>query len=123
MAGTAKAWTQAIFALLAGLVPFIAAHTLTPTEVVNEFLLFFSAIAVGVVPNLTAGVAKYAKGIIAVGLAVGTLLLSYFGDGSYAISATEWMQLIGAALGAAGVIGLPAPQHPSPLVLTGGRAG
>ena len=111
MTGTAKAWAQVLATVLAGLIPFIADNQLNGVEVVNTLLLSFSAIAVAIVPNLTDGVAKYAKGIVAVGTAVLTLLVSLFADGSYALNSSEWIQLGIAAFGALGVIGLPAPQH------------
>jgi len=112
MNGTAKAWAQALATVLAGLIPFLADSHLNGVELVNTFLLGFSAVAVGIVPNLTGGIAKYAKGIVAVGTAVLTLLVSLFADGSYALNSSEWLQLGIAALGALGVVGLPAPQHP-----------
>lgn len=117
MNSTGKAWAQAVATVLAGLIPFLADHQLTGVELINTFLLLFSAVAVGVVPNLTEGVAKYAKGILAVGTAVLTLLVSLFADGSYALDTSEWIQLGLAALGAAGVVGLPAPQWSGPPVM------
>lgn len=113
MTGTAKAWAQVLATVLAGLIPFIADNHLNGVELVNTLLLAFSAIAVAIVPNLTDGVAKYAKGAVAVGTAVLTLLVSLFADGSYALNSSEWLQLGIAALGALGVIGLSAPQHPA----------
>lgn len=113
MTGTAKAWAQAAATVLAGLIPFLVDNQLNGVELINTLLLLLSAVTVYVVPNLTASVGKYAKGIVAVGTAVATLLVSLFADGSYALDTAEWIQLIIAGLGALGVVGLPAPQYPA----------
>lgn len=112
MNGTGKIWAQTLATILAGAIPFFSNNeTLTGVALVNFLLMVISAINVGIVPNLTGGVAKYAKGIIAVATAVGTLLVSLFADHSYALNTTEWIQLILAALGALGVIGFKSPQY------------
>lgn len=107
-----KAVAQAVATVLAGLVPFLVDGHLSSVEVVNLFLLAFGVIGVAVVPNLNAGAAKYAKGIVAVGVAVLTLLSSFLIDGT-GIGASQWVQFGIAALGAVGVIALPAPQYPA----------
>jgi len=107
---TIKAWASALFTVITALVPMLVAGPLTPTEWVNVALLALSTVLVGVVPNLSEGVAKFAKGFISVATAVGTLLVSYFADGSYAISAAEWIQIASVVLAAVGVVGLPGPQ-------------
>lgn len=109
---TGKVWAQTVATVLAGAIPFFAnGNTLTGAALVNFLLMILSAVSVGIVPNLTGGVAKYAKGIIAVATAVGTLLVSLFADGSYALNTTEWIQLALAALGAIGVVGFKSPQY------------
>lgn len=107
---TIKAWASALFTVLSAIVPLIAVGPLTPTEWVNAGLLLLSTVLVGVVPNLSEGVAKYAKGFISTATAVGTLLVSYFADGSYAISSAEWIQIAAVVLAAFGVVSLPGPQ-------------
>lgn len=112
MAGIGKAVAQAIATVLAGLIPFLVDGHLTTVETVNLLLLAFSTLGVAVVPNLTAGTAKYAKGIIAVGVAVLTLLATFLSSGTD-LGSGQIIQLILAALGAVGVVGLPAPQYPA----------
>lgn len=105
-----KIWSQIIATVLAGAIPLLGDAHMTGVELVNFLLLALSAIGVGLVPNLTGGVAKYAKAAVAIGTAVGTLLVSLFADGSYALTTTEWLQLGLAALGAVGVVGFSSPQ-------------
>lgn len=112
MTGIGKAVAQAIATILAGLVPFLVDGHLTAVETVNLFLLAFATIGVAVVPNLTAGAAKYAKGVVAVGIAVLTLLTTFLAEGT-SFGSGQIIQLILVALGALGVIALPAPQHPA----------
>jgi hypothetical protein len=114
MNGTGKVWAQTIATILAGAIPFFSSNAgLTGVALVNFLLMALNAVNVGVAPNLTGGVAKYAKAFIAVGTAVGTLLVSLFADGSYALNTTEWIQVILAALGALGVVGFKSPQYNS----------
>jgi hypothetical protein len=112
MTGIGKAVAQAIATILAGLVPFLVDGHLTATETVNLFLLAFATVGVAVVPNLNAGTAKYAKGIIAIGVAVLTLLTTFLAEGT-GFGSGQIIQLILAGLGAVGVIALPAPQYPA----------
>jgi hypothetical protein len=114
----AKAWAQAFFTVISVVVPLLAAGPLTPTEWTNSALLFLGTVLVAVVPNLTQTTAKYAKGIISGAMTVGTLLVSFFADGSYAITAPEWMQIAAALLALVGVVGLPAPQWAGTVVTT-----
>lgn len=110
MKDTLKTWGSALFTVLSVLVPVVAVGGLTPTGWVNAGLLFLSTVLVYVVPNLTEGVAKYAKGFITTATAIGTLLVSYFADGSYALSTAELIQIGSVVLAAIGVVRLPAPQ-------------
>lgn len=106
---TLKAWASALFTVLSVLVPMIAVAPLTPTEWVNVGLLALSTVLVAVVPNLSEGVAKFAKTFIATATTVGTLLVSFFADGSYAISSSEWIQVVAVVLAAVGVNRLAGP--------------
>ena len=119
MNGTGKLWAQTIATILAGAIPFFTNTSgLTGVALVNFLLMALAAINVGVAGNLTGTVGKYAKAFIAVGTAVGTILVSLFADGSYVLSNTEWIQVILAALGAVGVVGFKSPQYnASPAVL------
>lgn len=110
MNDTLKTWASALFTLLTVLVPLVVVHAMTPVGWVNFGLLALSTVAVYVVPNMSEGVAKYAKGIIATFTALGTLLVSFFADGSYALSTAEWIQVASVVLAAIGVVRLPAPQ-------------
>lgn len=85
-------------------------ETITAVEWMNIALAGAGAVGVVVVPNLTGGVAAFAKGIVAVLMAVLTLAASQITDG---LTTTEMLQLLVAALGALGVLALKGPQHPS----------
>lgn len=107
---TLKTWASALFTVLSAVVPLVVTHAITPTGWVNAGLLALSTVLVYIVPNLTEGAAKYAKGFITTATAVGTLLVSYFADGSYALSTAELIQIGSVVLAAVGVVRLPAPQ-------------
>lgn len=113
MNGFGKAVAQVLATVLAALVPLLSAGSISPSEFFSVVLIGVSAVGVGLVPNLNAGVAKYAKGAVAVATAILTLLVSFVADGSYVISGAEWAQIAIAALGALGVVGLKAPQYPA----------
>lgn len=108
--GKLKAWSQVIAGVLAGLLPFLVDHHLDGVEITNTVLIALAGYAVYVVPNMTATVAKYAKLVVSALTAVGTLLVSLFADGSYALDSGEVIQLVLAGLGAVGVLGFSAPQ-------------
>lgn len=116
-----KAAAQVAATVLMGLIPLLVDNHLSTIEVINLCIIGTSSIGVAIVPNLTGGVAKYAKGAVAVIGAVLVLLTSLISDGS--LSSSEIIQLIVAAFGAVGVVGLPAPQTPvavpRPTVLEG----
>jgi hypothetical protein len=109
--GKLKAWSQVFAGVLAALIPFLVDHKLDGVEITNAVLIFLAGLRIYIVPNLTATVGKYAKGAVAVGAAVGTLLVSLLADGSYALDSGEVIQLVLAGLGAVGVFGFSAPQH------------
>jgi len=108
--GKLKAWAQVVAGVLAGLLPFLVDHHLDGVEITNAALLFVAGFAVYIVPNLTETAGKYAKLVVSALTAVGTLLVSLFADGSYALDSGEVIQLVLAALGAVGVLGFSAPQ-------------
>jgi hypothetical protein len=108
-----KAIAQVVATVIAAIIPAVV-DGFTPVEIVNVVLIGLGAIGVGVVPNLTAGVAKYAKAIVSITTAVATLLVSYFADGSYHLTTSEWLQLLIAALGAVGVVAIAGPQWGGP---------
>lgn len=61
-----------------------------------------------VVPNLTGGIAKFAKAITSAAMAVFTGLSGWLIDG---MSTDDWVNLLIAALVAAGVLILPSVKH------------
>lgn len=67
-----------------------------------------NAVLVYLVPNLTAGIAKYAKGVVSVVLAVLTGLSGWMING---MAPSDWWALLVAAATAAGVVLLPSQQH------------
>jgi hypothetical protein len=105
-----KALAQVAATVLVALLPLLVDGHLSAVEVINLCIVGISAIGVAIVPNLSAGVAKYAKSLLAVAGAVLVLLTSFISDGN--LSTDEIVQLVVAALGALGVYALPAPQHP-----------
>jgi hypothetical protein len=116
---TLKAWASALFTVLSVLVPMVSVGPLTPTEWTNVGLLALNTILVQVVPNLTETTGKYAKAFVTTGTAIGTLLVSFFADGSYHISSGEWIQIAAVVLAALGVYRAPAPQWQGPAVSPG----
>jgi hypothetical protein len=104
-----KTWASAFFTVLAGVIPTIFAGPLSPTGWTNVGLMILGTLAVHVVPNMAGSAAKYAKSIIAGFTTIGTLLVSFFADGSYALSVPEIMQVVAAALAIVGVYRLDGP--------------
>jgi hypothetical protein len=105
-----KALGMVVATVLSAVVPMLTAGTLTAENWINVALVGIGAVSVAIVPNLTAGIGKYAKAAVAVASAVLTLLVSLLPGG---LSTAEILQLVIAALGAVGVMALPAPQHPA----------
>lgn len=104
-----KTWASALFTVLAAVVPMITVGPLTPTGWTNVGLMVLGTLSVAVVPNLIGSIAKYAKAFIAGGTTIGTLLVSFFADGSYALSVPEIMQIVSAALAIVGVYRVDGP--------------
>jgi len=104
-----KTWASALFTVLAAVVPMVTVGPLTPTAWTNVGLMVLGTLSVAVVPNLIGSIAKYAKAFIAGGTTIGTLLVSFFADGSYALSVPEIMQIISAALAIVGVYRVDGP--------------
>ncbi|HEY8998303.1 MAG TPA: hypothetical protein VIM60_10405 [Edaphobacter sp.] len=107
--GSLKTWASALFTALAAVVPMVTVGPLTPTGWTNVGLMILGTLTVAVVPNLVGSVAKYAKAFIAGGTTIGTLLVSFFADGSYALSVPEIMQVVSAALAIVGVYRVDGP--------------
>lgn len=76
-------------------------------EGVNVALTFLGAVAVLGAGNLPVGVWKYTKSIVAAVTAALVILQSAISDG--ALSQTEWIQMVLAALGAIGVFAAKGP--------------
>lgn len=106
---TLKTWASALFTMLAAIVPMLAVGPLTPTEWTNFGLMALGTLGISVVPNMVGSVAKYAKLVLATLTTIGTLLISFFADGSYALSTAEIMQIAAALLAAFGVYRVPGP--------------
>jgi hypothetical protein len=104
-----KTWASALFTVLAVAVPAIFAGPLTPTGWTNVGLMVLGTLAVHIVPNMAGSVAEWSKSIIAGFTTIGTLLVSFFADGSYALSTPEIMQIAAAALAIVGVYRLDGP--------------
>lgn len=104
-----KVWVSGLFTVLAAVVPMVTVGPLTPTGWTNVGLMILGTLSVAIVPNLVGSVAKYAKSFIAGGTTIGTLLVSFFADGSYALSVPEIMQVVSAALAIVGVYRLDGP--------------
>jgi peptidoglycan/LPS O-acetylase OafA/YrhL len=102
-----KTWGMVVATVLSAVLPALVDGSLSPTEWINVALAFVGAVSVAIVPNLNAGVGKYAKAAVAVAAAVLTLLVSLIDGG---LSTPEILQLVIAALGAVGVVSLPGPQ-------------
>jgi|SRR5437764_1032166 len=92
--------------LSAVLAAMVGGH-ITTTGWINVALAGVGAVSVAIVPNLNAGVGRYAKASVAVATAVLTLLVSLIDGG---LTTAEILQLVIAGLGAVGVVALPGPQ-------------
>lgn len=103
-----KALVTLFTAVAAGIVAALTDNQLSAAELINTAIIGISAIGVYFVPNLTGGSAKFAKAIVAGLAAVGTLAVNLIVDG---VTISEWLQMVIAFCGAAGVIIPRAPQY------------
>lgn len=98
-----KAFAAVAAALISAAVAALAGdQNIDPVEWVNIAIAGTTAAAVFAAPNVPG--ARYTKSVLAVLGAVLMLLTSVITDG---IAATEWLQLLLAALGALGVYAVP----------------
>lgn len=105
-----KAFAAVVAALVSAAVAAMAGdQVIDAVEWVNVAIAAVTAAAVFTAPNVPG--AKYTKSILAVLGAVLALLTSFITDG---VSATEWLQLLLAALGALGVYAAPYTFTPAP---------
>lgn len=104
LAGYTKAIVAIIAAVLVVLGAALTDQAVTQIELVQIGIAFVTAVGVYLVPNLTAGPARYAKsavGFAGAGLAV---LVTVLADG---VTYSEWITVVLAGLGAVGVTVLP----------------
>lgn len=105
-----KSWLAALGAIASLLVAFLSDNTIT----LHEWILLGGSFAVAVnmfvVPNLDAGLAKYAKGVVTAVIALFTILLVVIPGG---VTTPEWIQVCIAVAAALGIPILPAPQFPA----------
>lgn len=106
----AKAAAMVAATVASAIVAALTDQEITSIEWFNIAVAGIGAISVGIVPNLDAGVGKYAKAVVAVALAVVTLAADLVDGG---MSTSEWWQLAIAAFGAVGVYGFSGPTHPA----------
>lgn len=90
--------------VLAAIAAALVDGVLTPDEAVNLAILTLGAFVTYVVPNLDAGVGRYAKLIVASITAGLTLLASSLTDG---VTLAEWLMVGAAVLGAFTTYALP----------------
>lgn len=105
-----KTWLAVVAAVASLLVAFLSDNTITTVEWVLLGTAFITALNMYVVPNLTDGVAKYAKGIVTFLLAAFGILYTVLAGG---VTTAEWIMVALAGLTAIGVPILPAPQFPA----------
>jgi len=99
-----KYLAQIVAVILAAIAAALVDGLITPDEAVNLALLSVGAVATYLVPNLEAGVGRYAKLIIAAVTAGLTLLASSITDG---VTLAEWLMIGAAVLGAFTTYALP----------------
>src|SRR4051812_1767645 len=90
-----------VTAIVMALIGFLDDHVISSLEWVLILSVALNAFVVYVVPNLNAGVAKYAKAITQAFIAaVGALILLWSGG----VDLSEWLQVLVAFLGSLGVV-------------------
>jgi len=117
LAQYAKAIVAIIGAALAVLVTAVNDGVLTPLEMVTVTIAVLTSVGVYLVPNLSSGAQRYAKGAVAfLGAGLAALALVLTGALGWAdVSLSDWLTVILAALGGVGVVVVP-NAAPTPLV-------
>lgn len=101
-------WSKTIGAVIATVLSAVIAAltgdaTLSAVEWINIAIIGVGALTTTVIPELDAGVSKFAKPLALAASAVLTLLVNLIADG---VTVSEWLQLAVAALGALGIVPL-----------------
>jgi hypothetical protein len=103
-----KFWLAVVATVVQALIGALSDGGVSGLEAILIGIAFVNAVIVVVVPNLSEGAAKYAKGITAGVMAALTLASTLFADG--ALSSQDWLQIGVAVLAALGILGVGAPQ-------------
>lgn len=110
-----KLWAAVVATVVQAVIGVTTDGDFSNLEMLVVLIAFVNAVLVGVVPNLTAGVAKYAKLACTVAAAALILAVNLWADGT--LSMQDWLQIGLAVLTAAGVVGFPAPQYAARAVI------
>lgn len=97
---------QIVATVLAAAYPMIVDGNFSTEEQINCVILFLGAISVLGAGNLPEGVWKYTKFYVSIATAMVVALASMITGG---LNGAEWVQIILAGLGAAGVVVAPGP--------------
>lgn len=100
----AKAIMYIALAAVGFLITAVVDNQLTVSEVINLVIIVAGAVGVYLVPNLDAGIARYAKGGVAFLTAGLVALLSFLSGG---VTLSEWLQVLVAAFAGIGVTIVP----------------
>ena len=104
-----KLWAAVIATVVQAVIGVTTDGNFSNLEMLVVLIAFVNAVLVGVVPNLTAGVAKYAKLACTIGAAALILAVELWADG--VLSTQDWLQIALAVLTAAGVVVPGSPQY------------
>lgn len=104
-----KLWAAVVATIVQVIIGVTTDGDFSNLEMLVVLIAFVNAVLVGIVPNLTAGVAKYAKLACTVAAAALILAVNLWADGT--LSTQDWLQIGLAILTAAGVVGFPSPQY------------
>jgi hypothetical protein len=115
--GMGKLWSTVVATVIQAVIGVTTDGDFSNLEMLVVLIALANAILVGIVPNLSVGVAKYAKLACTVVAAALILAANLWADGT--LSTQDWLQIGLAVLTAAGVVGFPAPQY-SPRAVRGG---
>jgi drug/metabolite transporter (DMT)-like permease len=100
---------QVLATALVALIAALQDDRVDAAEWINVVLAALTAVAVLGAGNTTEGVWRYTKVIVASAGAGLTLLASFVSDGGV-VTASEWLQVLVAAAGAAGVLAVKGPR-------------